>query len=681
MHPLHHRPRRLRLVTAGLAPLGLALLTIGWSAALSAAPPEPSLVLITLDTTRNDFVGPHDGQASRTPALDRVAATGVRYSHALTPTPLTLPAHASLLTGLDPPEHGLRDNGSAVLPPQLPTLATVLTARGYRTGAVVATRVLDRRFGLARGFATYDDRMVAERTGEYGYPERDAAAVTTAALDWATQQHPARPFFLWVHYYDPHFPYAAPGSTSRGATERYGDEIAFMDREIGRLLDGLPKPPAGKVVAIVGDHGEALGEHGEPTHGVFIYRSVLEVPLIVSGAGVPRGKVVAETVATRRLGATLLRLLSPSGRDTPSDGTLPDGTLPDGTLPGTALPGLGLAAAEPDPEAIYSETLMPQSAYGWSPLKAVSDQRHRLIVAPRPELYDVVADPEESQNLVRGEPAIARQLRDRLHRLEAGFTERQAVPAPADGRLAAELRSLGYLSGGRAGEGSGLDPKDGALLLARQVEAGRLLNGGQISQAVAILQELNAKSPDNVPFLVRLASAQQRAGRLEAAIATFRRATQLQPTHEFLHHHLGQAYLAAAQPGEADQAFRAALAIDPRFAPAWLSLAEHAHRRGRASEEHEILRQAWTADVDSIAILLRLIQIETAAGTPGVEDLMARACELAPELPMPWLMRGRWFLDRGDGARARTYLEHAIRAAPTSTTAREARALLARIAS
>ena len=207
------RGRGSRRVAAGAAITAAGILA--GAAALSAqtrpAVRTPSLLLVTLDTTRNDYVGPRAGRPSVTPNIDALAARGMRYTRALTSSPLTLPAHCSLLTGRDPYAHGVHDNGTAALPAEFPTLATVLAARRYATGAFVASRVLDRRFGLARGFDTYDDAMTAERIGEQGYPERDAAAVTTAALAWAARQPASSPYFLWAHYYDPHAPYARPG--------------------------------------------------------------------------------------------------------------------------------------------------------------------------------------------------------------------------------------------------------------------------------------------------------------------------------------------------------------------------------------------------------------------------------------------------------------------------------------
>ena len=251
-----------------------------------------------------------------------------------------------------PPEHGLRDNGTAVLPSELPTLATVLAGRGYATAAFVASRVLDARFGLGRGFAVYDDRMAAERVGEYGYPERSAAAVTSAAIDWLRAQPAGRPFFLWVHYYDPHAPYEPLPEYAH--LDPYDAEIAAMDREIGRLLAALPGGPGAALVAAVGDHGESLGEHGERTHGLFLYRGALEVPLA------PRG----------------------TGRETRRDGVGSRGH--PGSCPGTCCACWGSRRRSFPPalrgrlgerDAVYSETWFPLTAYGWSPLRALTRDR------------------------------------------------------------------------------------------------------------------------------------------------------------------------------------------------------------------------------------------------------------------------------------------------------------------
>src|SRR6185295_12799157 len=234
------------------------------------------------------------------------------------------------------------------LPADVPTLAEVLGKRGYATAGFVSSRVLDRRFGLGRGFQTYDDVMPAEQIGAQGYAERDGAAVTDSALRWL-KAHSTRPFFVWVHYYDPHAPYLAPGSDPNAPDEtRYREEIAFMDGQIARLLAALPRP-AQTLVAAVGDHGEMLGEHGEKDHGILLYRGSLEVPLILAGPGVARAQVIEGTVPTRALAATLLARL---------------GVSKGVASFGTPLPTSSGAAAG----AVYSETFLPATAYDWSPL-------------------------------------------------------------------------------------------------------------------------------------------------------------------------------------------------------------------------------------------------------------------------------------------------------------------------
>ncbi|MEM7583652.1 MAG: tetratricopeptide repeat protein, partial [Acidobacteriota bacterium] len=294
------------------------------------------------------------------------------------------------------------------------------------------------------------------------------------------------------------------------------------------------------------------------------------------------------------------------------------------------------------------------------------------------ELYEIVSDPDEQNNLVREQRALAGQLRDRLLGLEAGFTTHQPLPLAADGQLDAELRSLGYLGG--AGETtSGLDPKDGIGLLNELEQANRLLASGQAAAAVRKLEALNAKSPDNVPFLTRLASAQEQAGEIDQAIATFERAISLDPDLEFLHHHLGRTLLNAKRYEAAEAAFEAALEIDPRFSQAWLSLAELALHRGRPADERKVLERAAAREVDSVGVLVRLAQILLAAKELGAERHLARACELLPELPLPWLLRGQAALIEGRREAARSHLERAIQAAPRSSIAGQARALLAQL--
>ena len=666
---------------------------------LAAAPaPSPSVVLITLDTTRADHVGRVEGGTALTPSLDALAANGARFRRALTASPLTLPAHCSLLTGLNPPAHGVRDNGVASLPAGIPTLAEAFARRGYRTAAFIGSRVLDRRFGLARGFDVYDDFIVAERPGEQGYPERDAAQITTAALAWASSAKldAGGPYFLWVHYYDPHAPYLPPGDwKGASAARRYAGEIAFVDREIGRLLAGLPRRDAGaRIVAAVGDHGEMLGSHGEKEHGVFLYEGALAVPLILSGPGIPRGRVIDGVAATRGLAATLLALTGADG---------------EARAFGAELPGIRSTAT---PAPVYSETDMPASAYGWSPLAAATDDRLRLIVAPRSELYDLRSDPDESRNLW-GKPEEAESVR-RLRNViaEANRSARTAA-APADSaELAESLRSLGYLSGssGRAGS---IDPKDGIRMLDDFEKAKELTRSGRAREAVNAFTALVKASPGNVPFLARLAEAQAAAGDVGDAIQTVGDALSLNPGLDFLHLQLARLLAQAGRIEDARAAFRAALAINPRLAPAWLALAEIAVRSGGAAEERRVLNEAVAANIQSAALYARLAQVELAAGeTPAAATHALEALRLLPEFPQAWwiagevaekqgrrelalerfekaialgladpraLVRvGRQLLDAGRRSEAEVYLRRAIVEGAGTASAEDARRLLAR---
>lgn len=577
----------------------------------------PSLLLITLDTTRADHLGKREQRSSLTPNLDALARRGTRYTNALTVSPLTLPAHCSLLTGLTPLGHGVRDNGVAILPQDIPTLAVVLSARGYATGAFVSSRVLDRRFGLDRGFRTYDDQMVAERIGEQGYPERDAKAVTGAALAWAAALPPGNPFFLWVHYYDPHSPYQPPGDwAGQPAARRYAGEVAYMDSEIGRLLRGLPESQGGPLVAVVGDHGEMLGEHGEREHGVFLYGGSLAVPLILAGPRVPSGAEVRELVGIRALPSTLLSLLN-----------LRD----EARAFGRALPGVGAEAAGGGAQAVYSETLLPANTYGWSPLAAVTDGRWRFIAAPRPELYDLAADPAESRNLVSDLPREASRLRRLLDAAETGG--RPPASADPDPELAASLRSLGYLSGASPQRTDGIDPKDGIALLEQFEQAKQWTREGRTQEAVSKLESLVRKSPGNVPFLMRLGDVQLQAGMAAEGLKSLTYAVTLSPRLDFLHVRLAQAYAEVGRPAQARSEYRLALELNPRSAPAWSGLAEIARRTAGPAEERRILQECEVAGTRSATLLTRLAVIELALGDEAASQRHAEsAVQLASEL-------------------------------------------------
>ena len=510
---------------------------------------------------------------------------------------------------------------------------------------------------------------------------------------------PSQPYFLWVHYYDPHAPYEPPaqwqGSTT---TANYAGEIAYVDQEIGRLLSALPGEDQEAVIAVVGDHGESLGEHGEKTHGIFLYRASLEVPLILAGPGVPTGEVVEEVVATRRLMATLLRLLGVG--DTAQD-------------PGSSLPGLPAVGDPAPPEPVYSATWMPANTYGWSPLRAVSDQRWRLILAPRPELYDFQADPGELDNLINAHPQEAERLGRVLAAIEEDRKAYATGESPAGPEPLAALRSLGYFSGSVPPDPDvgAIDPKDGLPILAESDRARQLLQSLNYDESLVILRGLAERNPGNVPFLSRLAQAELASGHGEAAVETYRRAIALSPRLDFLHLNLAEGYRELGQLEEATEEYKRTLELNARSAKAWLALAELALRSGDSEEEQRILLESLEVGTRSALLRCRLGQIDGRSGnlvaanlhfqaatllTPGwalpwllwgenaeatgqageALNRYSQAALAEPSNPAPYLSLGRFHSSQGQSFQARRYLEQVLALAPDSEEAREARSLL-----
>lgn len=432
--------------------LRVSLLAALTSAVLSCSGPERgkgyNVLLLTLDTTRADHLGCYGDAHAMTPSLDRIAAAGALFEHAYAPSPLTLPSHATMLTGLNPNEHGLALNNTATLSAQLPTLATVLAERGYRTAAFIASPILDSRFGLDRGFEVYNDDMrqaVSMTKGDVMF-YRQANVVVDAALQWlgarphdveADQLH-EKPFFLWVHLYDPHRPLFAHeelAGTRFAGEATYQGEIAFMDRHIGRLTSTLDAARLSErtLIVAVGDHGEELGDHGDPAHGLALYQEVLRVPLLVALPGVVRaGHRVDAVVSLRDLLPTVLDLLG-----------LPAIEQGKGRSLKAALEGQPIPS-----EPSYAETQTPYNMYRWSPLYSLTTEEWKYIRTARPELYDRKRDPAEMYNLATVFP-------ERLAELESALAshEAQAQKVPAAKRIELNeaeiqrMRQLGYLVG------------------------------------------------------------------------------------------------------------------------------------------------------------------------------------------------------------------------------------------
>jgi arylsulfatase A-like enzyme len=439
---------RLAVVRAALIVVGLAASSALWWSGAGRTKPPIGAIVITLDTTRADRLSTYGFNDVSLPHLERLAREGVVFDQATTVAPLTLPAHTSLFTGLLPPNHGVRDNADTALDHAHTTLAEVLRARGFHTGAFVGSIVLDPTRGLQQGFEQYQAVPADNSTPLPETRQRRADAVMNDAIRWLGTVGDSR-FFLWTHLYDAHRPYDPPEPyRSTYGHNLYVGEIAFVDSQIGRLLQALEQRQLldRTVVVVLGDHGEALGEHGERDHGIFVYENVLRVPLIVRAPAL-RPTRIEEIVRLTDVMPTVLDVLE----------------VPSPPVDGVSLIGLMRGSKRDLSLEAYSESLYPQRM-GWSPLRALRDGKFKLIDAPRPELYDVEDDPVEERNIYDARRALAEKMTARLAALARGRDSTSTPRLGVNPKVQAQLASLGYLGGGARPESSGRpvlpDPKD-----------------------------------------------------------------------------------------------------------------------------------------------------------------------------------------------------------------------------
>ncbi|HEY7289431.1 MAG TPA: sulfatase-like hydrolase/transferase [Vicinamibacterales bacterium] len=500
----------------------IAIVTTMWGCGRkeSGAGSARNLLLITIDTLRADHVGAYGYSRARTPLLDELAASGVRFDHAYAAAPITLPSHATILTGRYPPGHGARDNGIHVSE-KVATLATELKAHGLRTAAFVAAFPLDHQFGLNRGFDVYDDRLPRDPAGRL-LSERPASQVVDAALTWLKSPQgvslqaggggDAPRFFVWLHLFEPHAPYGNP-MDGRPAIDRYDEEIAIADREAKRLWEALGSLRSQTAVIVAGDHGEAFGEHGEYAHSVFVYDTTLRVPLIVSGPGIGEAtqrtsrKVVPEAVTLADIAPTATHLLGFEMKDV-------DGVDLSQTWTGGSLA----------PRELYAESFAPLVEFGWAPLRSVRADSWKFIAAPKPELYDVGKDGREEHNLFVEQPDVVKRLDARVSRYSGSALDRgpSLDPSAAD-----RLRSLGYSAGSNTASPSGAgrpDPKDRREMAARlaQVVSGELSGDALLSALEGIVRD----EPGNGQALLRLGYAHAQRGDCGRAEGEFHRAIE-----------------------------------------------------------------------------------------------------------------------------------------------------------
>ena len=549
-----------------------------------------NLVLITIDTLRADHVGAYGYSRAHTPTLDALAANGVRFERAYAAAPITLPSHATILTGRYPPGHGARDNGMTMS--AVPTVATELHARGFKTAAFVAAFPLDHQFGLSRGFDVYGDRLGRDASGKPAN-ERPASQVVDEAIAWlrSTNVEPSTNderrttnaarsrSFLWVHLFEPHAPYGDP-SDRRPVVERYDEEIATVDREIGRLIGALGAR-SDTLIIVAGDHGEAFGEHGEFAHSIFVYDTTLRVPLIMSGP-VTKG-LVSDAVTLADVAPTAMHLLGE---------TLPDA---NGVDISTLFAGGSLPARE-----LYAESFAPLVEFGWAPLRALRSGAWKFIAAPKPELFDLEHDASEQANVVSAHDDVARALDQRVNQLSGA-----ALPGSAslNASAAARLRALGYVAARNPATSNGqsamsrVDPKDRRELAARiaQVTSGELEGSALVSALEGIVRD----DPGNGQAYLRL----------------------------------GYARLQAGDCTRAEPAFRSAAAAGLPSADVFVGLATCLGRRRDLAGAEQALAEASRLEPDNPVVLANIGILQASKGNlSSAIDRLTKALALDPEL-------------------------------------------------
>jgi len=625
----------------------------------------PNILVVTFDTTRWDHVGYATGRKGLTPMLDALAARGSWFSTCVTPQPLTLPSHTSIFTGLYPFHHGVRNNGTYIVPERDVTLAERFRDAGYTTHAVISAFVLDSRFGLDQGFDSYDDDLSGgPKQKMFMFKEVKAKQTAARAVRWLKQERNRdRPFFLWVHFFDPHADYEPPAEwAARFPGDPYQGEIAYADNSLGYILKELDDEQIldRTVVVFTADHGDGLGEHGESTHSLFVYESTTRVPLLFTGPGVPKGKRVDQLVRTIDIAPTVLDL---ADLDVPDD------------LDGTSL--VPVWKGRGDRRTAYLETFVTRLNFGWAELRAMRDATTKVILAPRPEAYDLAEDPGETHNFLAGGgtmPGTGRELMRELRTIVKAdpFTHGEQQEGEVDQETRRKLASLGYVWGAPTVTEEELpDPKDRLVFWRRFQAAQSLIRNGRYDEARRAAESLLEDDPNNVvamgslaAVLVRLdeypkalviyermmeldphrdaaylgaAKVLGKLGRWDEADAMVQRLLKIQPENVEAYTVLGDLALDREDYTAAEPWFRKALRIDPDSSLAASGLGNCLNRAGRLKEARDLLAAYHRKDPTSHAVTYNLAVVSERLGDRRAAlALYEQAIKLDPEHSMTW---------------------------------------------
>jgi arylsulfatase A-like enzyme/Flp pilus assembly protein TadD len=623
-----------------------------------------NVLLVTIDTLRADRVGAYGSSAHLTPALDRLAREGVRFVHTYAHAPLTLPSHAALVTGSYPSRTGVHDNGTFQLG-ELPTLATALKAAGYRTAAFIGAFVLDARFGLNRGFDTYDDRLSGS-SADLEVVERTAEQVVEPAFQWLAaggQASDAAPFFAWLHLYDPHEPYAPPEPyASRYAGDLYAGEIAYTDAALGGLIEKLRGRNllSNTLVVVASDHGESLGEHGERTHGLFAYEATLRVPLVMWAPARLPPRIAAGTTRLVDVTPTILDLL---------------GTEPLGDVDGRSVRPAMNGAAGDDAGESYFEALNANLTRNWAPLRGIVHGGFKLIDLPQPELYDLGSDPGEQRNLYGQHPERARALEARLDRIV------RAAPAPVtrpglDAEAESRLRALGYVVSPAPKPSrrytAADDPKQLVHLNTALDDAAAMWARGDAEHAAATLLRIIRERPDLLVAYDRLAFILRATGRAADAVRLLDDAARQGRGDRALLRTLGSALREAGDIRRSAAVLEALFRGDGSDLQAADALGQTYARMGRAADaealfKHVIARSPNASTTWNNLGALYLTQRRSAEAM----EALARAVAINPALAAAHNGLGVAYAQAGQMDRAIEEWRKALALRPNFTDARD----------
>jgi arylsulfatase A-like enzyme/Flp pilus assembly protein TadD len=612
-----------------------------------------NILLITLDTTRADHLGCYGYKDARTPNLDRLAREGIRFARAYCPAPLTLPSHTTILTGLEPFRHQVRNNGH-YLPADIKTVTEILKNRGYRTAAFLSSFSVDSRFGLDRGFEVYDDTFQADMPFKSMNAERRAGDTFSRFARWLENNYRDK-FFCWVHYYDPHLPYDPPAPYDQEFRDcPYDGEIAYMDVYVGRILQALEdKGLLDKTIIIVaGDHGEGLGHRVELGHGIFLYEETVWVPLVFWGKKVfRRPAVVEERVRLTDLAPTILSWVR--------------GEEEAAQMQGRSLETIFQGREKRDRDAVL-ETFYPRENFGWSELSGIISGRWKLIQSPRPELFDLRSDPEERRNLFSTNQELAAELRQKLEKLLLG----QSSPA-AGGATRPEdlerLRSLGYLNLAPArGQSSYPDPKEKLELLKLIQQAQAFEFEGKYELAEQAYWKILEEAPDSPASYVNLALALAGQKKMDRAIEVLQQGLDRLPDSEILLTRLGHTYAVSGKFLLALKTMERVLLLNPRNVEALTVSAGILNAAGRKEEAWALYRRALEVEPESKSLRASLASSLASAGklTEAI-DIYKHLIEDFPEDQSLYQFTGLAYSYLGDHEQAIFYLRQAVAIMPT----------------